>query len=71
MHWIGAEFCVCMFLDSIDKLFKTFQKVSKFHLQNFRGLRVQIVCNGEQRGKRWEGGGCSFQRNFSQFEFRF
>ena len=19
MHWIGAQFCVCMFLDSIDK----------------------------------------------------
>ena len=42
LHWIGAQFCVCMFLDSIDKLLNMFQNVSGFHLRNFRGFRVQI-----------------------------
>ena len=26
MHWIGAQFCVCMFLDSRDKSLNMFQK---------------------------------------------
>ena len=42
VHWIGAHFCVCMFLDSIDKALNMFQNVSGFHLQNFHGFRVQI-----------------------------
>ena len=33
VHWIGAHFCICMFLDSIDKLSNMFQNVSGFHLQ--------------------------------------
>ena len=41
VHWIGAYFFVCMFLDSIDKPLNMFQNVSGFHLQNVRGLRVQ------------------------------
>ena len=33
VHWIGAQFCVCMFLDSRDKSLNMFQIVSGFHLQ--------------------------------------
>ena len=33
MHWIGAQFCVCMLLDSKDKSLIMFQNVSGFHLQ--------------------------------------
>ena len=42
MYWRGAQFCACMFLDSIDKSLNMFQNVSGVHLQNFRGFRVQI-----------------------------
>ena len=43
MHWIGAKFCVCMFLDSRDKSLNMFQNVGGFQLQKFRGFRVQIA----------------------------
>ena len=42
MLWIGAQFCVCMSLDSRDKSLNIFQNLSGFHLQNLRGFRVQI-----------------------------
>ena len=42
MHWIGAQFCVFMFLDSRDKTFKMFQIVGGLHLQNFRGFSVKV-----------------------------
>ena len=42
VHWIGAQFCVCMFLDSRIKLLNMFQNVSGLHLQKFCGFRVQI-----------------------------
>ena len=37
LHWIGAQFCVCMSLDSDsrDKSLNMFPKVREFHLQNF------------------------------------
>ena len=41
MHWIGAQFGICMFLHSTDK--SGFQNVSGFHLQSFR-LRTK-KCN--------------------------
>ena len=41
MHWIGAQFCVGMFLDSRDKSLNMFQNMSVIHLPNFRGFRVQ------------------------------
>ena len=43
VHWVGAQFCVCMFLDSTDKSLNMFQNVNGFHLQNFRGFRVQYL----------------------------
>ena len=42
-HWIGAQFCVCMFLDSRDKSLNMFQKVSGFYKQNFSGFRIHIT----------------------------
>ena len=42
VHWIAAQFCVCMLLDSIDKPLNMFQKVSGFHLQKFRGFRATV-----------------------------
>ena len=43
VHWIGAQFCVCMFLDSRDKSKNMFQNVSEFHKQKFSGYRVHIL----------------------------
>ena len=31
LHWIGAHFCVSMFLDSRDKYLNMFQNVSGLH----------------------------------------
>ena len=45
MHWIGAPFCVCMFLDSKDKSLNMFQNVSGFLLQNFSGIPRTSTCN--------------------------
>ena len=42
VHWIGAYFCVSMFLNSRDKSLNMFQNLSGLHLQKFRGFRVQI-----------------------------
>ena len=33
VHWIGAQFCVCLFLDSRDKSLNMFQNVSGFRVQ--------------------------------------
>ena len=41
VRWIGAQFCVCMFLNSLGKPLNIFQNVCRFHLQIFRGFRVQ------------------------------
>ena len=41
VNWIGAQFGVCMFLDSRDKSLNMFQNVSGFYLQNSCGLCVQ------------------------------
>ena len=43
VHWIGAQFCVIVFLDSGDKYLNMFQNVSGFHLQDLRGFRVHIL----------------------------
>ena len=29
MHWIGAQFCVCIFQDSRDKVFKHVENLSE------------------------------------------
>ena len=31
-NWVGAQFCVCMFLDSRDKSLNMSEKVNRFHL---------------------------------------
>ena len=41
-YWIGAQFCICLFLDSLEKPLNISQNLSGFHLQNFCGFRVQI-----------------------------
>ena len=38
----GAQFCVCLFLDSAHKSLNMFQKVSGFLSRSFHGFRVQI-----------------------------
>ena len=43
MHWIGAKFCVCMFLGSRHKYLNMFQIVSGFQLQYLRGFSVHIL----------------------------
>ena len=42
MHSLVAQFCVCMFLDSIDRTLNIFQNLSGFQTKNIRGFRVQI-----------------------------
>ena len=42
VHWIGAQFVVCMFVVSREKSLSMFQKGKRLHLQNFRELRVQL-----------------------------
>ena len=40
VQWIGAQFCVCKFLDSRYKSQIMFENVSGFHKQNFTGFLV-------------------------------
>ena len=42
VHWIGAQFYVCIFLDSLVNPLNMFQNVSGFHKQSFSGFRIHI-----------------------------
>ena len=43
MHWIGAQFCVYIILDSRDKYLNKFQNVSGFHLQDLGAFRIHML----------------------------
>ena len=44
MHWIGGQFCVCMFLHSRAKYLNMFQNVSGFPLQDLKEFWCLIFC---------------------------
>ena len=45
MHKIGAQFCVCIFLDSRDKSLDMFQNVSGFSKTKFQWIPRTNTCN--------------------------
>ena len=45
VHWIGAQFCVCMFLDSIDKTFKHVPKCQWIPLTKLPSIPRTNTCN--------------------------
>ena len=71
VHWIGAQFCVCIFLDSRNKPSNMFQNVSGFHLQNFRDICNVIfvgILNLLRISQRAAIAGCSEFRKRSGFQ---